>query len=109
MTTEDTISRKIQKLKNHIYIKNPKGYYRTIWVKFHPDVQKLARVGTKMSQGEDKNDTSTGTKPVHRLGQKCPTTYTNTNTENNRETAADLPLPAGGQASRLLVLRSPSS
>jgi hypothetical protein len=46
---------------------------------------------------------------VHRLGQKCPTTYTNTNTENNRGTAADLPLPAGGQASRLLVLRSSRS
>ena len=45
------------------------------------------------------------TKPVFRLRQNCHTTNTYTNTETNKETAADLPMPACGQASRLLQER----
>jgi len=53
----------------------------------------------------DKNGISTGSKPALSLAQKCATTYTKTNKENYTETAADLPMPAGGQASRLLEER----
>jgi hypothetical protein len=67
MTTDRSIKRNVSKSKKYLHIKHPKGYYKTIWVKFHPDVQKLARVGTKMSQGEDKNGTSTRPKMSHYL------------------------------------------
>ena len=52
-----------------------------------------------------KNDNSTSSKQAIGHNQKCVTTYTKTNKENYTETAADLPMPAGGQASRLLEER----
>ncbi len=114
MTTPRTIARRVANLKGHIYVKNPKGYYRTIWVRFHPEVSKIRpeRINNQQ-QGVrqdchshyDKTGKSTTTKPVFRLRQNCRTTNTYTNTKTNTETAADLPMPAGGQASRLLEQR----
>jgi len=100
MTTERTISRMITRLKKHIWIKNPKGYYRTIWVKFHPNLHRQ-----KCPSESDKTRISSKTKPAVRPGQNCPTTYTHTNKENYKREAVDLPLPAGGQASQLLIER----
>ena len=42
MVSPDTISRWIASVRKYLYIKNPKGYYRTMWAKVHPDVQAAA-------------------------------------------------------------------
>ncbi len=114
MTTARTIARRLVNLKKYIYVKKPKGYYRTIWVRFHPEVSKIGperinnpKKGVRQDchTEYDKSGKSTTTKPVLRLRQNCHTTNTYTNTKTNKETAADLPMPAGGQASRLLQER----
>jgi len=103
MTNTRTIRRWINKISNFIYLKNPKGYYRTLWAKSHPQVKayvdKTGRVpGRKASADMDKNG--------HRLGRKCPTTINNTITENYKRTiASPSPLPAGGQAPATLLYR----
>jgi hypothetical protein len=66
-------------MRNFIYVKNPKGYYRTLWAKSHPEViahmDKTGQVlGQKTPPDMDKN--------VHRVGRKCPTTNNNTIIEN---------------------------
>jgi len=110
MTSKQTISRMITRLKKYIWIKNPKGYYRTIWVKSHPKVKdfipgKESEVNQKCASGLVKNDNSTSSKQAIGHNQKCATTYTHTNKENYKREAVDLPLPAGGQASQLLIER----
>ncbi len=114
MTTARTITRRISKIEKYLYLKNPKGYYRTIWVRFHPKVSEIRPERfNNQQQGVrqdcrtqyDKSGKSTTTKPVFRPRQNCLTTNTYTNTETNTGTAADLPMPAGGQASRLLEQR----
>jgi hypothetical protein len=127
MVSPRTIGRRMAAITkaNLVYVKCPKGYYRTFWAKSHPDVQTAARLwyrnkeipkcelktGPKTSAPLrqdcpthlDKTGKVTATNSVFRLGQNCPTTYTETVTETVKETiAADLPLPAGGQASQLL-------
>jgi hypothetical protein len=110
MTSKQTISRMISRLKKYIWIKNPKGYYRTIWVKSHPKVKdfipgKEFEVNQKCAIGFVKNDNSTSSKQAIGPNQKCATTYTYTNKENYKKEAVDLPMPAGGQASQLLIER----
>jgi len=108
MTTGRTISRMIGNLKKYIWVKKPKGYYRTIWVKFHPDLSFLNSRNEHRQNCPtelDKTRISSRTKPAVRPGQNCPTTYTHTNKENYKETAVDLPMPASGQASQLLIER----
>ncbi len=114
MATARTITRRISRLEKYLHIKNPKGYYRTIWVKSHPQVSEIMRqrfnnqqrgVRQNCRSEYDKSGNSTATKPVFRLRQNCRTTNTYTNTETNKGTAADLPMPAGGQSSRLLQKR----
>ncbi len=127
MVSARTISRRITAIKKAdlVYIKCPKGYHRTIWVKSHPDVQSAAKIwyrnkeipkkqlesGRKQSASLRQNCPSqldrtgevTATNGVFPLGQNCLTTNTVTYKETNENTkAADLPLPAGGQASQLL-------
>jgi len=96
MTTERTISRCLSRLKPFIYVKKPKGYYRTIWAK--SDYDKNGEHSRQNQQADlDKNG--------FRLRQKCLTTNNNTIKENNINTTAtpSPPLPKGAPA--LLVER----
>lgn len=38
MVSGKAISRWVADICRYLYIKNPKGYYRTMWAKSHPDV-----------------------------------------------------------------------
>jgi hypothetical protein len=115
MVSTRTISRKITAMKkaNLLYVKSPKGYYRTLWVKNHPEVRAAVKLWYRDKQipkkqfetGQDcptdldKTGEVTATNGVFPLGQNCPTT----NTETEKETKiVDMPLPAGGQVSQLL-------
>ena len=122
MTSERTISRWIANILNGrlVYVKNPKGYYRTFWAKSHPDVKtavklwhrdkeipktdcKPVRVRQNCPTGLDKNGEVTATNGVFRLGQKCPATNKETTKETKKDNiATPTPLPAGGQAPALL-------
>jgi len=122
-----TISRRITALKKAdlVYVKCPKGYYRTLWAKSHPGVKaavklwyrnrEISKIGLESGRKKagrlrqccptdlDNSGGVTATNGVFRLGQDCLTTNTETNIEtNNKIKAVDLPLPAGGQASQLL-------
>ena len=114
MTTERTISNRISRLRKYLFMKNPKGFYRTVWVKSHPAVcwliterfnnqQQVAR--KKLRSDCEKSGDSTPQKDEFGARRNLPTTYTYTNKENYKETAVDLPMPAGGQASQLLIER----
>lgn len=129
MVCARTVGRRIAAIKKAglVYVKCPKGYYRTLWAKSHPDVKEAVKLwyynreipksllesGQKLSgslrQGcpseLDRVGQVTATKRVFPPGQGCPPTNTETRKETNRDTAADLPLPAGGQANRLLTDR----
>jgi hypothetical protein len=114
MTAPRTICKRISRLSKYLYIKCPKGYYRTIWVKVHPQVSEMMEKrfnnqeqGVRTSVRSDcaKSGDSTTQDCVSGLRKNVRTTNTYTNTETNRCTAADLPMPASGQASRLLEQR----
>ena len=102
MVSADTISRWIAKIKPFIYLKNGKGYYRTLWAKTHPDVVEFG----KNAEGPWQNCGFDLGKSAIRLRQKCRTTNNNTITENKERTiASPSPLPAYGQASATLAAR----
>ena len=120
-TSPNTISRWISKIKKYTYTKCPKGYYRTIWVKSHPDVKeavKLHKSGiTTKNRTQNtliKNDeehtqkcVSECSKSAISLTQKCITTNNITNKETITETIEQpVPLPAGGQAPAALEERT---
>ena len=103
MVSPDTISRWISELRGYIYIKSPKGYYRTIWAKSHQQVQEAARSHYKAKQtpkaGRSQNTdhgkntvdprqkcTSDCGKSAIGLRQNCGTTNNNTNKETNKDT-----------------------
>ena len=44
MVSPDTISRWIAGIRKYIYIEKPKGYYRTMYARAHPDVQAVANM-----------------------------------------------------------------
>jgi len=74
MTSPATIRRWLGRIKKYLYVKNPKGYYRTLWVKFeHLPAQKCQ---------------SDLLKSANRLAQKCATTNNNTIKENYKRTPA---------------------
>ncbi len=117
MTSDRTVSRWIANILKggFVYVKNPKGYYRTFWVKSHPEVKAANKLWYRSKEIDknrvrqncltksDKNSQACKTNPVSRLSQKCPPTNKETNKETNRKTkATPLPLPAGGQAPALL-------
>ncbi|MCP4614104.1 MAG: helix-turn-helix domain-containing protein [Planctomycetes bacterium] len=120
MASERTVSRWVTRIitGEFVYVKNPKGYYRTLWAKLHPSVQEAAKLWYRNKEIPktdckpvrqncltklDKISEVTATNSVSRLSQKCPSTYKKTNTETNKRiNAGDLPLPAGGQTSQLL-------
>lgn len=121
MVSPNTISRWIAHVCMYLYVKNPKGYYRTMWAKAHPDVQAAAESRHKsggnctshlgkseehvvQKSGSDFAKSETG------LRQRCVTTNNNTNIETNKETTTPLPpLPAGGQAAAVLTDRKRQS
>lgn len=117
MTSERTVSRWIAKILKgkFVYVKNPKGYYRTFWAKSHPEVKAANKLWYRNKEihknrlrqncltKSDKNGKVSKTNPVFRLSQNCPPTNKETNKETNRKTkATPPPLPAGGQAPALL-------
>ena len=124
MTSSGTISRWIASLRKYIQVKCPKGYYRTIWAKSHPDVLAAGRAlyESKKTSKPDKAGplhlsknaehppqkcVSDCSKSAFPLTQKCVTTNNNTIKETTGETTATpAPLPAGGQAPALLVART---
>lgn len=105
----------------YLYVKNPKGYYRTMWAKAHPDVQAAAESRHKsggnctshlgkseehvvQKSGSDFAKSETG------LRQRSVTTNNNTNIETIDKTTDPLPpLPAGGQAVAVLTDRKRQS
>jgi hypothetical protein len=116
MTKPRTIRRRIAKINKAglIYIKSPKGYYRTIWVRSNSEVAEACKLwyrgkeiekpnGQKWPTKVDKTGQPSRKKSVFRHGQNCPTTDTDTVKETQKETkATPAPLPARGQATALL-------
>ena len=125
-----TISRWVARLKKdgHVLWVHPKGRYRTIWAKSHPDVRAaatLSYIGEQISkeavvaghaatilqrrdcpEGVDKSVVSTATNQCVQAGQNCPHTNNTTKKDTmSNTTAPPLPLPAGGQAPAVLVER----
>ena len=126
-----TISLWIAKLKagRHILWLHPKGYYRTLWAKAHPDVKAsdmlLYRDGeipkAEVISGQSEavplrkklrsecaeGCEVTAQKPVIPLRKKLRQTNNTTMRDKKKETSATpAPLPAGGQAPALLTDRT---
>lgn len=101
MVSPRTIERWLAAIREFIFVKNSKGYYRTIWAKSHPDFNRdrtVRDLRQDCRSDPDKNGV--------RVRQNCPTTINNTITENNkRTTASPSPLPACGQAPATLRYR----
>jgi len=120
-----TISIWIAKLKKGGFVLwlNPKGYFRTIWAKSHPEVkssQTLKYRGENISKGKVVSGEATSISPRNRLRSECAKNCvvsaqktvvplrnapipTNNNTIEERITMpVPLPLPAGGQTPALL-------
>jgi hypothetical protein len=120
MNSPSTISRWLANIRKYLYVKCPKGYYRTFWAKSNPDVQiatKLYWRGkeipkpanfnksdlTKSAQLLEQKCATDIIKNEFRPVQKCATTNNNTIKETIRETTTPpTPLPARGQASAVL-------
>ena len=113
MVSAGTIKRWIADIDEHLYIKNPKGYYRTMWAKSHPEV----KVQSFFAHKQDKKSPVYWNKSVPDPGQKrtdewrknapglaqnCTTTNNNTNKETNKVTTPPPSLPAGGQTAAVL-------
>jgi len=119
MTSSRTIKRRLAKIVRAglVQVKSPKGYYRTIWARSHPEVRAAAELyyrGKKLDpqQGQncptrqDKSGPVSGPDHVLEPGRKCPTTNNTTNKDTTSETTAPpSPLPAGGQAPAVLAER----
>ena len=97
-----TIPRWLRAIRKYIIGRNPKGYYRTIWAKSHPDV-KDDKIGMDVRQKRDSHDDENGVRP----GANYHPTINNTVTENNKRTmTSPSPLPAAVQAPATLRHRS---
>jgi len=116
MTSPRTIKRWLANIVRArlVQIKSPKGYYRTIWARSHPDVRAAGQLyyrgkkidnqqGQSCPAGRDENGTVSGPKRVLRLGRNCPTINNTINKDTTGETTAPpSPLPAGGPAPAVL-------
>jgi hypothetical protein len=120
MVSDRTIRRRLSEIKKYLYVKSPKGFYRTFWANIHPDVIAATKLWYRNRQisKEDINNPSDSAKSVRQagqncpsdsakngfgLGQNCPTTNNHTIKETIKDTTATpTPLPAGRQASALL-------
>ena len=102
-----------------MYVKNPKGYYRTLWVKTHPDVRAVGPTTlAKNAKQTVQKCQSHCSKSAIGLNQKCATTINTTIKDTIKDTtdcrsadnpATPSPLPAGGQAPALLAERKKQS
>jgi len=127
-----TISRMIGKIRRYVWIKNPKGYYRTIWSRSHPAVREAAAalrktdpparhceastltenpaptqncVGMLGGNAQDPKQNCVGELSKSAIGLERNRLAINKETikEINRDTTASAPpLPAHGQASPML-------
>jgi hypothetical protein len=96
MVSAPTIRRWLGRIRPYTCVKNPKGYYRTIW----------AKSVLKNDQGPAQNGTPDLVKSEHRVDQNRSTTINNTITENNERTiASPTPLSAFGRTSATLGCR----
>ncbi len=114
MFTPRTISKYIARLvkKDLVQIKCPKGYYRTIWAKSHPEVKMAAQIwyrGKMVENSANPHRTKQRSqleKKGNRLSNNVLTTNNTTIRDTIRETSATpSPLPARGQAPALLTER----
>ncbi len=118
MVSTRVISRWICAVRKYIYIKNPKGYYRTLFARSHPDVQLMSLNRHKSGANCPASGLAKNGEPVSRncltdrakngsqLSRDCLTTNVNTNKETMKEPKEPPPpLPAGGQASAVLAER----
>ena len=118
MVSPRAISRWICAVRKYIYIRNPKGYYRTLFAGSHPDVQLmlasrrksgancpaagLAKGGEPVGRNRLTDRAKNGSRPC----RNCLTTNINTNKETiKKPKEPPPPLPAGGQASAVLAER----
>jgi len=116
MVSASTISRWIADISAHLYYKNPKGYYRTLWAKCHPQVKERSFFAPK----EDKKNrlylsksaeqpaqkrSGDRSKSANRVMQNCATINNNTNKEISKKITPPPTLPAGGQSSAVLEQR----
>jgi hypothetical protein len=96
MVSAPTIRRWLGRIRPYTCVKNPKGYYRTIW----------AKGVLKNEHGPAQNGTPDLVKSEHRVDQNRSTTINNTITENNERTiASPTLLSAFGRTSATLEHR----
>jgi hypothetical protein len=125
-----TISRWLARLKKNALVLwvHPKGRYRTIWAKSHPNVKTaaaLSYMGEQISTesvisghaaailqrqncpgAQDKPVLPTATNQCIQVGQNCPHTNNTTKKDiTSKTTAPPSPLPAGGQTPAVLTER----
>ena len=107
MVSPSTVSRWLGRIKQFLYVKNPKGYYRTVWAKSHRDVREAVEVHfSRNAKDPAQNCSSDYSKSAIRLKQFCVTTNNNTKKEIIKETISPpSPLPAHRQASAALEER----
>lgn len=128
---ERSISRWVKNLKKHgfVFWVHPKGRYRTLWAKTHPDVkaaQKLFYMSEEISKEDvinchaaqillgqncrgsiDKNVVATATNQCIQVRQNCLYINNTTNKDTMEKTIErPSPLPAGGQAPAALKCRT---
>ena len=110
MVCPRTISLWIARLarSNLIQIKSPKGYYRTIWAKSHPEVSEASLLWYRKQKvpNPDKETTIHRAKSGDRPGKNLRTTNNKTIRETiSQTTAPPTHLPAGGQVPAVLTER----
>ncbi len=129
-TNPRSVRRWIQRIHKYIYVKCPRGYYRTMWAKSHPDVRtgvkkwaeeeqkrkarsrqkKSTVVGQNSPTNMDKSGLHSRTDVAVEQGQIRPTIINHTIKEITKETTAPpTPLPAKGQPSAVLDDRKEES
>jgi len=107
MVSPCTVSRWLGRIKQFLYVKNPKGYYRTVWAKLHRAVREAVEVHfSRNAKHPTQKCSSDYSKSAIRLKQFCVTTNNNTKKETIKEIISPpSPLPACGQASAALEER----
>jgi len=111
-TSKRTIQIWLASLEKYISIQNPKGYYRTIWAKSHPDfLQRGAKNcagGAKDCADVRKKAYSDCAKSFVSLRKNLRPTNINTIKENNKRTTATPSPPPCKGAPALLAVRKDS-
>jgi len=102
MTSKRTIQIWLASLEKYISIQNPKGYYRTIWAKSHPD---FLQRGAKDCADVRKKVYSDCAKSFVSLRKNLRPTNINTIKENNKRTTATPSPPPCKGAPALLAER----